>query len=841
MSAKTLLSVSTPEGSFVASWWLWLRFSVRRVVSNPLRVGIVLLSVALATTLASAVFQVAIASINSFEQSIAGGERPYHMLITPVGGRLHRDTLAACLRSLTPYADIVAIRREAAVLTQDERTAPVRVAGVGGLGSDVSEFSAGERFVTHELAESMKLKASQGVTITIDGHKSHVAVTRETESVVLAGYADIVLALSDLPPSPALDSVALRFRTADLEQAQRAASEWIASCNQGVPPLRIEPVRAPIERGEQLLAAYRFNIMIMAAIALLVCVMLISQATQITLRSIVHELATLRTLGVSAVTCVVMVVGEAALVSFFGSTLGVTLGAPLVVWVAGFLTSTASEIYNLSLESASAVSVIGRSALVVVGMTCVGAIASLLGARDVVVLAPYRGTRREQKMVRPLRQKAVVGVASAATVVLCIAVALLVRKSSAELAYIVVGLMIAWSAACIPLVLYLAPFGVHVFRRYVPARLAASTLRVSGRSFVLSGTAVSVAISLLVGLALMVSSFRDTLHRWSAIRLAGDLFISSTLAGTGNEARISSEILQTVRALPGVKRVIPYYEAAARVGSKEVMLGGVDLKAQCDRRVYSFVVGECNTPEGSWRGQALASESAARKLGVRVADQISVSGERYTIRGIIQEFGTEQPLIVIDASNFEARYPGHNPDTLTIDLIDTTRLDTTLTALRALVPVTVTVRSQRELLTLVETLFNRTFRVTESVRWIVFAMALLGLVSTAAQHMWERRRELRVVEVLGVSHQELVGALTAEAVVVTGSSVVAGILGGIGIGWCLTEYINPLVFGWTLLFRVSLWPSVEALLFVVSVGMVTPLVAHRIIMRIVTSVSLADE
>jgi putative ABC transport system permease protein len=339
----------------------------------------------------------------------------------------------------------------------------------------------------------------------------------------------------------------------------------------------------------------------------------------------------------------------------------------------------------------------------------------------------------------------------------------------------------------------------------------------------------------------MVNSFRDTLRSWSAIRLAGDLFLSSTLSGTGNEARISPEIVQKVRALSGVKQVVPYYETAAQVGTEEVVLGGVDLTAQCERQVYLVVDGRCRPNGASWHGQALASESAARKLGLRVNDELSVSGAIYTIRGIIQEFGTEQPLVVTDISDFAARYPQHYPETITVDLIDTTTLTTAQAALRALVPVTVTVRSQRELLTLVETLFNRTFRVTDSVRWIVFTMALLGIVSTAVQHVWERRREFRVSEVLGVTQGMLVGAVTIEAVVVSGAAVLVGIVGGTGIGWCLTEYINPLVFGWSLSFQVTVWPSIEACLFVMCVGVATPLVATRVVRRIVTTVGLADE
>jgi putative ABC transport system permease protein len=511
------------------------------------------------------------------------------------------------------------------------------------------------------------------------------------------------------------------------------------------------------------------------------------------------------------------------------------------VWITGFLTGTASEIYNVSLETQTRYTTLQSSAVTVLGMTLLGAIAGFFGARSLTQLAPYRGTRREQKHTQPIEVSRAVAVAAGATLIAAGAMLLLVFTPRSLVAYMSIGAMLVWAGACIPLFVLQASAVLSLVRRYLPVRLAYGALRESGRSFVLSGIAASVAIALLVGLSLMVSSFRETLHRWSATRLAGDIFISSTLAGSGNEGRIPAEVLKTVAALPEVGSVVPYFETITTIGTHTVVIGGVDLSVQCKRNVYSFVAGGCVAPGISWERQAIASESAARKLGVRVGAEVSIAGERYTIRGIVQEFGTEQPLLVINRDSFEKHYREHHPETITVDVVDERTLDLVQTKMRAILPVTVTVRNHSELLNLVETLFNRTFRVTDSVRWIVFIMALLGLVSTTAQHIWSRRRELRVAEVLGISRKRLVCALTIEALVVTVVAVVVGVTAGVGIGWCLTEYINPLVFGWSLAFQVSVWPCIESLVFVAAVGGATALVAARMVRRIVASVGLEDE
>jgi len=677
--------------------------------------------------------------------------------------------------------------------------------------------------------------------LSLGSHKATLSVSPAESSATLAGYTDVAVAITELGPVIVLDSLAFRVRDVESQRAVELVNSGLGACFSANGPLRVEAVTAPIERGVQLLAAYRFNILIMAAITLLVCALLISQATQISVRSIARELAILRTMGVTKAVCVGMVVAETVLVSAAGALLGVSLGMPLVVWIAGFLTSTASEIYNVSLSVEGGYRALQSGLITVGGMTLLGGAAGFFGARSLTQLAPYRGTRREQKHSQPIDISIALKVAAGATILATVIVLLLIVAPQSLLAYLSIGAILIWAGACIPLFVAKAADMLSPARRYLPVRLAYGALRESGRSFVLSGIAASVAIALLVGLALMVSSFRETLNRWSATRLAGDIFLSPTLSSSGNEGRIPQEVLKTIGELPEVRRVVPYFETTSTINAHPVVIGGVDLAAQCARSVYTFVAGGCVAPESSWEKQAIASESAAVKLGVVVGAEVSIDGEGYVIRGIVQEFGTEQPLLVINRDSFERRYRDHHPETITIDVVNVRELDVVQAKMREILPATVTVRNHNELLTLVETLFNRTFRVTDSVRWIVFVMALLGLVSTTAQHLWSRRRELRVSEVLGVSRGRLVCALTIEAVVVAASAVIVGVTAGVGIGWCLTEYINPLVFGWSLMFQISGWPCVESLVFVVAVGGVTALVAARMVRQIVASVGLEDE
>jgi putative ABC transport system permease protein len=838
-----------------AGLWLWLRFSLRRAFTNPFRVTIAVVAVALATTLVSAVLRVSFASINSFERGISGGNKPYHVLISPVGGRLDLETLGPCLKGLAAKAEVLAVRREAGVVSFSSIEKPARITAFYIYGAESEKREFGDRLISSDLADYLRLGNSGIVTLKLQGESTQLELFRPKVNdafdgaKIIAGQSDVVLALSDLSAIKYIDSVALRFYQGSILKEFNQIGDtwaaltrsWLSSCLAGSAPVRVESINAPVERGEQLLAAYRFNIMIMAAITALVCALLISQATQISLRGILRELAILRTLGGSPGECLALVLIEAGAVSFLGALLGLTLGGPVVSRISGFLSATAEEIYNVNLSSFPATNSLVNALLISLGMAALGVFAALIGAKRVFKLAPYRGARREQRQIHRIDLAKSILVALFANLALLSVLVSLAYLETVLLAYVSIALVLLAAASVVPVAFATLPRLIHLLRRFTSFRLAESALRESGSSFVLSAIAACISVALMVGLALMVGSFRETLRGWSITRLAGDIFISSDLSGAGNESRVESSVVQQIKGVSGVKIVVPYFELNTELAGRSLVVGGVDLKLQCLRGVYRFVSGSCLGDGKSWAAKALISESATRKRGLSMGSRFIVQGREFEAVGVIQEFGTEEPLIVIDIEEFLSMYPGHNPDSLTIDVRDPKAAEEIKTQIRASLPANLAVRDQRELLNLVETLFNRTFRVTESVRWIVFAIALLGLISTATQHIWERRREIKIAEVIGVEPNTTVAALALETAVITTATTAIGLVAGLGIGWCLTKYINPLVFGWSLSFELSKLPVIEAVVFLSAVSLMTAVAALVMVRKIVCFTRLEDE
>jgi hypothetical protein len=72
-------------------------------------------------------------------------------------------------------------------------------------------------------------------------------------------------------------------------------------------------------------------------------------------------------------------------------------------------------------------------------------------------------------------------------------------------------------------------------------------------------------------------------------------------------------------------------------------------------------------------------------------------------------------------------------------------------------------------------------------------------------------------------------------------AITIGLLVGMGLGWCLIEFINPLVFGWSLSFELSGLIFTQALLFIATLIGVGYLVVSAFLRVVVSNTRLADE
>ena len=823
--------------------WLFRRFVVRRALQNPVRLLLLVCAIAISSTLISSVLRVSLAGVRAFGESLGYSAHDLPLIVSPRGGRFSVSEFGRCLSALRGGFSVVAYRREVGELVTSSGPQAVSVVGITGVtDNEASGQGTGDMTLSDRGARRLGVRAGDEIDLRVNGVRLHGTVsTGTTPGLSDEGVLVPLSWLSRGDDGVLADAVLLRPEGGEpLDEYQRALNAFRPSCAALSVPLQVDTVASRLARGETLVAAYRLNVMIMAGMTLLVCALLVSQATQLSLRTISRELSVLQTLGVGKVACFVGILQEATLMGGIGAFIGVTLGEPLTVRLTELFLQTAHDIYNLDLSGGDS-AFIAQRVVVVVGMMFLAAGGSALGAVEALRVAPSVGTRSEYLHVKPISSRWAHPVALVSIALFVLAYGAASWTSSTVAAYLFVAASMVVVAGCTPSVLVIVPRGLRWARGSVLMWFARGGIEVGGRGFLLGAIGAGLSMTLICSLSLLVGSFRSTLERWTVQRLQGDLFVSAALEGSGNDTRLSPLIESQAREISGVLRVIPYYETMTTDEGQVLVVSASDLAAQLERGIYIVRRGTLERTALVSGTSALVSESAARKLHLSVGDTLTVEGRKVLVGAIIQEFGTEHPLVQIDQGLFLDLYPRQQPKNLTIDLEPGAQISSVKGELERVVGVVGTVRDNRELREYALTLFDRTFRITLSIRWIVFSIALLGLVLASLQNLWERRREIKTMHLLGFSPLQIVGAHVVESAVVCALPVAIGLVGGVALGWGLTAFVNPRSFGWSIDFSLSVTPVVIAVGFIVAVAVVTLAATRVVLKRTIEEATLSDE
>ncbi|MDW8465326.1 MAG: FtsX-like permease family protein [Chloroherpetonaceae bacterium] len=381
--------------------------------------------------------------------------------------------------------------------------------------------------------------------------------------------------------------VANSFAVMDIEQAQRlfgkegkldkidliiseAESARLKAYLSEVLPPDVEVVSAK-NRGEQvakMLAAFEMNLAALAFISLLVAMFLIYNTITTNAIRRRREIGILRALGLSAWEVFSLFLLEAALIGILGSAVGLALGIALAHYTLQSIAETISALYIY--VAATAVRV--KPSLLLAAFS-VGVMASIVSA-----LFPawevFKVHPRETFHIQAFEQRTTLNLKR----ILAISLVLLMMGIVLAQLPSVGGKPIFGYASAICAILGFAllspefialsrPFFERIAYRIfgIEGKLAASNLADSLNRAATAVSALMVAVAMLIGISVMVGSFRQTVIYWVEQTLKADVFIApAERFGVGAQAPISREVLEYVAALPETKAVDAFSSRAIR-------------------------------------------------------------------------------------------------------------------------------------------------------------------------------------------------------------------------------------------------------------------------------------
>jgi putative ABC transport system permease protein len=574
----------------------------------------------------------------------------------------------------------------------------------------------------------------------------------------------------------------------------------------------------------QLTAAFQLNLRALSLLALLVGMFLIYNTV---LFSVVQRRAvfgTLRTLGTTPAQLFGLVVAEAGAAAAVGAALGLGFGWFLAQGAVRLVTRTINDLYYvLSVTAAplTAPSVI-KGVLLGVGAAVVAAAAPGIEAARIEPALALRPSTLEGRSRRLVPWVAAAGVAlAAAGTAALIASTRSLRGSFAGLFGIVVGLALLTPGLTVVLMRGAAPLASATAGAI--GRIAVRTVtRAVGRTGV-AIAALMVAVSVTIGVSLMIGSFRSTVANWLDLTLRADVFISAPgPGGTRSSGVVSKDAPALVASVPGVAEVETYRATRVMSDAGEIVLGVTDSRRARSEALYRFASGSPREVWDAMRTDAvIVSEPFERHHGLPEGDARLVlktdrGDQAFRVAGVFYDYATEEGIVLMSRDVYERYWDDRAVSSMAAYVEPGRPVPEVVDALRrALAGTALVVRENRALRTQALRIFDRTFAVTEALRVLAVVVAFIGVWAALMALLVERTRELATLQALGLTPAQLAGLTLLETGLMGAAAGILSLPTGTLLAIVLVDVINVRSFGWTM--RLRLEPSVYAQAMAVSV------------------------
>jgi len=564
----------------------------------------------------------------------------------------------------------------------------------------------------------------------------------------------------------------------------------------------IQSGRQRSETFSAMLGAFRLNLEALSLLALLVGVFLIYNTAMFAVVSRRRDTGILRSLGAKRYEILAAFLTEILILGIIGGALGGLLGYFLSRFLTGLIGNTISDLYFfLRPEPPS------WSNWIVAAGIILGCGASLLGGTvplsELVRTDPAKtlsGRVASRGSSRKARRAAVAGLAGiGASVILFL---LPNTHIYVDFAAVFVFLMAVSLLVGVVLILLHPVLKQGLYRvGRLPGKIAAGHIR---RNLGRTGVAVAafmVALSMSIGLGVMIGSFRQSLVWWMDTQLLGDLFV-----GKVGEADVPEDFYLELRNVPGIGGIDPYRNVQVIYRDVPITVNAIDATVLQRYTQFGWLKGGNENWEPVKQGGIIISESFSRRFGVQSGDTIVLDGVQgptsLKVGAIFYDYTTEHGLVMMDRSTFLKVFEDRTLSSLAIFVDpDNPRRNEILQEVRQRAGDRgLPVLTQSQLRESILQVFDNTFAVTRSMRALAIVVAFFGIAGALLTLFMERRREFGIFRALGFSTGQVARMTLLEGFGMGAVSFILSTAVGTALAWMLIKVINLKSFNWTIFF-----------------------------------------
>jgi putative ABC transport system permease protein len=669
-----------------------------------------------------------------------------------------------------------------------------------------SGASAGQgQTLLSEDAVWLSPSAAQALGLAV-GDRFDVQVALDPVSLRVAG---LLPAGEYRQPLGMLDIATAQWRLDRLSRLDRVDLRLVA----GADPLAVQDaIRSLLPAGVRLTTpgeasddavrlsrAYRSNLTALALVALFTGGFLVYATQSLAVARRRREIALLHAMGMTVREQLAASLVSGALVGVAGAALGVALG--IIVARAGLATFGADLGAGYFRGIAPELTVHPLEALAFLALGIVAAVAATLGpAREAASVPAAAALKAGDEAPLAARRHG------------WIALGFAVAAGAALLLPPLEGIALPGYTAIACLLLgavFLAPTLSHLAFDRLPAagppwlQIATAQLKGTARRSTVSIAAVLVSFSLMVAMAIMVYSFRNSLDGWMQRILPADLYVRS--GGSSLTSHLDEAAQRAIAAVEGVAR-------ADFVRFQDIALPGPGLPLTVIARPIDeedagrILPLRRTDPDPAPPGTVpvWASEAALdlRGFDLGTVFDLPLGGQtlRASVRGLWRDYERPGGSIVMPREVF-VRYTGDTrATTASLWLMRDADAEVVASRIRAALQRggEFEIAVPREIRRLSLRVFDRTFAVTYLLEAVAVLIGLFGISASTSSQVLARRGEFGMLRHLGVTRGEIARMLAFEGAALGTVGVLTGLVVGFVVSLILIYVVNRQSFHWTM-------------------------------------------
>jgi putative ABC transport system permease protein len=574
------------------------------------------------------------------------------------------------------------------------------------------------------------------------------------------------------------------------------------------PGVDIERASARSESVSQLTRAFEVNLTALSLLALLVGTFLIYNTVTFSVVKRRPMIGTLRALGVSRGGIFALVLGEAALIGLVSSVLGILLGIVLGLGLLNLVTQTINDLYYTATVRQLAIpaSVLIKGGILGMLATSGAAIVPALEAASVSPRMAMTRSNIEARLNRVIPRSALAGAVSlsvGAGLLMASTQSLLVTFMGMFAAFLGFAMFIPQVTLLVLQALARLPGGALGIIGSLAIRNTSATLSRTAIAI----TALTVAVSITIGIGTMVQSFRGTVERWLETSLVADIYLSApSINSSSQEPGIDPEVLNRLLNAEGIISATNF--RTARVESSQGLLQIVALGTDFDtfNRPKRFKVGD---PSEIWTGfqegaTVIISEPLAFHYNLEIGSILELRTDQgmrdFRVAGIYIDYSSGQGAAMVSRRAYQRFWDDEGVSSLGLYLAPGEDVNAVISQLHLLAgeDQELQIGSNRDLRNNSLEIFDRSFTIASIMRVLAMMVAFVGILSALMALQLERSREMGTLRAIGFTNWQVWRLITAQTGLI---GLISGLLSvpmGLALAAALVFVVNRRSFGWSM-------------------------------------------